>query len=49
VIGSGSAIIERITSRCARQSKGEFAAFGTNPANAPFSATLARDKLISKA
>src|SRR3982074_1485317 len=28
VAGSGSAIIDRITSPCARQSKGEFAAFG---------------------
>src|SRR3979409_250257 len=41
---------ERITARCARQSKGEFRPFGrlraADPANAPFSASSARDKLI---
>jgi hypothetical protein len=41
---------ERITARCARQSKGEFQPFGripaADPANASFSASSARDKLI---
>jgi hypothetical protein len=44
---------ERITTRCARRGKGEFAAFGRLKAvlwreRAPFSARSARDKLMAR-